>query len=77
MNPLTRWENLKNKEIMEGGKPRVCIMGYDDYATFCGAVQVTIGSDLGFPVFGHADRVEYHGVLLFCSRANKRGIMFA
>ena len=79
MNPILRWERLREKEITEGGNnPSVCIMGSEDYDAFCGAVDATLGSGgMRFAPFGSADRVDYQGVRLLRSRANKRGIMFA
>lgn len=73
MNPIDKWEKLRNEEIMQGGKPTICIMGHDDYAKFCGAVAAING----LLSFGNSPETIYQGVRLFESRANPEGMMFA
>ncbi len=75
MNPIDKWEKLRMEELKEGRYPRICIMGCDDYAAFCGAVQVTLGRT--YATFGHADEVIYQGVRLLQSRSKRTGMMFA
>ncbi len=58
---------------MEGGTPSICIMGHDDYSSFCGAVAILHGLES----FGNSRETIYYGVRLFSSRSKKTGIMFA
>ncbi len=73
MNPLDKWEELRIKEITEGGNPTICIMGHYTHAEFCGAVAITLDIDS----FGHSDQIFFHGIRIFCSRSKKEGTMFA
>jgi len=82
MNPIRKWQRLRDIEIMEGGTPTICIMGRDDYASFCGAVSILVRGLPTYPVgddylFGNSREVIYEGIRLFKSMSKREGIMFA
>lgn len=73
LNPIDRWHDLRNKEIMAGGDPKYCIMGSDDFAELSGAIIISHHSNVEFSLSGP---FTFNGVEVRESRSQKRGIYF-
>ena len=74
MNPILKFQTLRDDEIMAGASPRHCIMGTFDFSEFCGALSALRHTDITVGMSGY---LEFEGVMVRECKAIHNGMMFA
>ncbi len=72
MNPIEQFMSGRNNEEMMGNKmTTTCVMGYEDYARFCGAIGALYDIIITNP------SCAFQGIRVMESRGTATGMMFA
>lgn len=72
MNPITEFLHACDFETMDGGTPKYCVMGDNDFAAMAGAVNTLYRNNAPL---SRENEFSFNGVVIRRSRHQKTGMM--